>query len=87
MALLKSQGLRWATLIALVVLAATAIVGWAGGSDPFEGVRAALFAALMLAWLIPDLQTEPGGWTRRLLWCAVICSAVLLVASAVELAA
>ena len=86
MALLRSQALRWATLIALVVLAATAVVGWAGGSDPFDGVRAALFGGLMLAWLIPELQTEPSGWTRRLVWCGVICSVVLLVTSAVELA-
>jgi hypothetical protein len=87
MELLRSQALRWATAIALLGLAATAVVGWAGGADPFDGVRAALFGALMLAWLIPDLQAEPGAWTRRLLWCGVICSAVLLVASTVELVA
>jgi hypothetical protein len=70
-----------------MVLAASAVVGWAGGSDPFEGVRSALFGALVLAWLLPELLTEPAGWTRRIVWCGVICGAVLLVASAVELAA
>jgi hypothetical protein len=86
MALLRSQPVRWATAIALMVLAATAIVGWAGGSDPFEGARPAVAGAVVIAWLLPDLQTEPAGWTRRLEWFAVIAGAVVIVASLAELA-
>jgi hypothetical protein len=86
MALLQSQTVRWATAIALLVLAATAVVGWAGGSDPFEAVRSGVFGALMLAWLIPDLRTEPAGWIRRLTWCGVVAGAVLIVTTTIELA-
>jgi hypothetical protein len=86
MALLQSQTVRWATAIALLVFAATAVVGWAGGSDPFEAVRPGVFGALMLAWLIPDLRTEPAGWIRRFEWCGVIAAAVLVVATVIELA-
>jgi hypothetical protein len=86
MALLQSQTFRWATAIVLLVLAATAVVGWAGGSDPLEPVRPALFGALLIAWLIPDLRTEPAGWTRRLTWFGVVAGAVLVVTSPIELA-
>ena len=86
MAIFRSQPIRWATALLLLVLAATAVVGVAGGADPLKAVRPAILGALLLAWLIPDLRTEPDGWTRRLTWCGVIAGALLVVTTAVELA-
>jgi hypothetical protein len=84
--LLRSQPVRWATAILLLVFAATQVVGWAGGSDPFEAVRPAVFGVLMLAWVLPDLRTEPPGWIRRCEWCGAIAGAGIIVTSLAELA-
>jgi hypothetical protein len=61
-------------------------VGWAGGSDPFEAVRPAVAGALLIAWLLPDVRTEPASWMRRCEWCGVIAGALLVVTSLAELA-
>jgi len=85
-ALLQSPTVRWTTAILLLAFAATAIVGLAGGPDPLETVRPGLFGAFMIAWLLPDLRTEPAGWTRRLTWCGVVAGALLVVTTTIELA-
>jgi hypothetical protein len=47
------------------VLGGFAVVSLAGGPDP-------MLAAVMLAWIAPDLRTETG-WMRVLLWfCALL---------------
>ena len=86
MAILRSQPIRWATALVLLVLGATAVVGVAGGTDPLKAVRPAILGSLLLAWLIPDLRIESDRLTRRFTWCGVISGALLVVTNAVELA-
>lgn len=80
-----STPVRMLIALLLFALGALAFIRLAGGPDPLGDAYTPIFAALLLAWFVPELREEQTPWIRRMLWIGVGGAVLVLLAVAGEL--